>query len=229
MSLQLAERQGKRERWRGTVLDEIWNRVFREVFRFPSRKGLFNFYAEADARYDRDDAQRIRRQNLRSYLESFPAPPKVLAVGEAPGPRGCRFSGVPFTSESQLVSEEVPFRGRQSSKASRPYRERTATIFWRFMHPFHQRVFLWNAVPFHPHPVGKPLSVRALTKAEVEACLAFLEQLLDVLRPRVVIAVGRQAQRGLELLAVRAEYVPHPSRRPSQFGAEMKKLFGKIR
>lgn len=55
----------------------------------------FNFY--------RDGAGAdVRRARLRAYLESRADAP-LLLVGEAPGYRGARVSGVPFTSERQLT------------------------------------------------------------------------------------------------------------------------------
>ncbi len=55
----------------------------------------FNFY--------RDGAGAdVRRARLRAYLESR-ADASLLLVGEAPGYRGARVSGVPFTSERQLT------------------------------------------------------------------------------------------------------------------------------
>jgi hypothetical protein len=55
----------------------------------------FNFY--------RDGAgARLRRQRLRAYLE-LRADATVLLVGEAPGYRGARISGLPFMSERQLT------------------------------------------------------------------------------------------------------------------------------
>src|ERR1700686_3384575 len=46
-----------------------------------------------------------RRIHLRSH---FDVDAKYLLIGEAPGYRGCHFSGIPFTCEKQLVNGEVP-------------------------------------------------------------------------------------------------------------------------
>ena len=55
----------------------------------------FNFYCDGDG------AQR-RRSRLLSYLERH-LHARFLLVGEAPGYRGARVSGIPFTSERQLT------------------------------------------------------------------------------------------------------------------------------
>jgi hypothetical protein len=44
----------------------------------------------------------LRRARLAAYLESRAEAP-LLLVGEAPGYRGARVSGIPFTSERQLT------------------------------------------------------------------------------------------------------------------------------
>ena len=47
----------------------------------------------------------IRRHNLLLYLQQMLIfNPQILLVGEAPGYRGCRLTGVPFTSELILVN-----------------------------------------------------------------------------------------------------------------------------
>src|SRR2546423_5307326 len=67
-----------------------------------SSVSLFNQYTTADPAFDVPDAAERRLGNLTHYLETF-AEARYLLVGEAAGFRACRFSGVPFTDETQLV------------------------------------------------------------------------------------------------------------------------------
>ena len=141
----------------------------------------FNFY--------RDGAgAALRRERLRAYLEAGAAAP-VLLVGEAPGYRGARVSGIPFTSERQLTG---------SGPA-----EATATIVRRVLAELglEDAVLCWNIVPTHP---GTETSNRRPTRAEVEGGLAFCERLA---RGRRAVAVGRLAH-----AALGGAYVRHPSR-----------------
>ena len=130
---------------------------------------------------------RLRRERLVAYLERFAAAP-VLLVGEAPGYRGARISGLPFTSERQLTG---------SGPA-----EATATLVHRTLAELtlEEAVLLWNVVPTHP---GTASSNRAPTRAEIAAGLPFVRELAQ---GRPVVAVGRLAHVELGGLHVR-----HPS------------------
>jgi uracil-DNA glycosylase family 4 len=129
----------------------------------------------------------LLRARLARYLEER-RDARILLVGEAPGYRGTRVSGVPLTSERQLTGEGPS--------------EATATIVHRALAELdlEDDVLLWNVVPTHP---GTPRSNRRPTRAEVQASRPFLAELA---RSKRVVAVGRLAQSVLE-----APYVRHPS------------------
>jgi uracil-DNA glycosylase len=140
-----------------------------------------NFYREgagAGVRCDRLDAYLAARAGA-----------EWLLVGEAPGYRGARVSGLPFTSERQLTGAGPA--------------EATATIVHRVLAELGaaEQVLLWNVVPTHP---GTATTNRAPTAAEVAAGRVFAEELA---RRRRVVAIGRVAQ-----AALGGAYVRHPSR-----------------
>ncbi len=130
----------------------------------------------------------LLRVRLERYLEQRREAPFVV-VGEAPGYRGARISGVPFTSERQLT-------GRGPAEAS-------ATIVHRVLAELgiEDDVLLWNVVPTHP---GTETSNRRPTAEEVEAGRPFLRALVA---GRRVVAAGR-----LAAAATGAPYVRHPAR-----------------
>jgi hypothetical protein len=138
----------------------------------------FNFYQDGDAAH-------LRCERLRAYLEeNFAA--QLLLIGEAPGWRGTRVSGIPFTSERQLTGTGPA--------------EATATIVRRTLAELELEALCWNVVPTHP---GTPTTNRRPSSAEVAASLPFLEELSH---GRRVVAVGRLAER-----VTGAPYVRHPS------------------
>ena len=129
----------------------------------------------------------MRRERLAAYLAAREGA-ELLLVGEAPGYRGARVSGIPFTSERQLTG---------SGPA-----EQTATIVQRVLAELRLTdvVLLWNIVPTHP---GSACSNRPPTRAEIAGGRPFAEELAQ---GRRVLAVGR-----LSAAALGAPYIRHPS------------------
>jgi uracil-DNA glycosylase family 4 len=144
--------------------------------------------ADIGATFNQYAASPLRRDRLRAYLEER-REAEVVLVGEAPGYRGARISGIPFTSERQLS-------GSGPAEAS-------ATIVHRVLARLgvEDDVLLWNVVPTHP---GTPTSNRRPTRVEVAAALPFLREMM---RDRTAIAVGRLAAAVLD----GAPFVRHPS------------------
>ena len=157
---------------------------------------------------DRPDAPAIRRANLLAYLAARPRPRAVLA-GEAMGWRGGRFSGIAFTSEKQLAQWGAPFAASSLHKGG--WTESSATIIHGVLDELdaEHEVVLWNTVPFHPHPAGRPLANRAPKTGEVALGRPYLERLVGLLAPAQVIAVGRVAEGALGDLATGR--VRHPA------------------
>jgi uracil-DNA glycosylase family 4 len=143
----------------------------------------------------------LLRSRLTAYLVSRVDAP-ILLVGEAPGYRGARVSGIPFTSERQLTGEGPA--------------EATATIVHRVLGELglEDDVLLWNVVPTHP---GTEAANRTPTRDEVRAGLRFAWRLAE---SRRVVAVGRIAS-----TALGAPYVRHPSHGgATRFAAEIAQL-----
>src|SRR5215210_193034 len=110
----------------------------------------YNFY--------RDGVRaRLLCERLERYLDERADAP-VLLVGEAPGYRGTRVSGIPLTSERQLTGDGPA--------------EATATFVHRVLDDLGVAagVLLWNVVPTHP---GDERSNRTPTRAEVAAGVPF--------------------------------------------------------
>ncbi len=192
------------------VLDGIWQMLEDDVFTIASTQRLFNQYANRHDELDLPGAHQIRRANLKSYLSSYDVMPDVFLLAEAPGPWGCRFSGVPITSEAQLLDGGFPIDGARTSASGDPHNEYSANIHWRVLAPYFPHFITWNAVPFHPHRED-PLSIRTPTLREVLAYADVVKCFVDVIQPSHVVAVGRKAERALNHIGVDNIYVRHPS------------------
>jgi uracil-DNA glycosylase len=140
----------------------------------------FNFYRDGPR-------AALLRRRLEAYLDAR-QPAALLLVGEAPGYRGARVSGVPFTSERQLTGAGPA--------------EATATIVRTVLAELglEEATLCWNAVPTHP---GTKTSNRRPTRVEVEAGRWFVARLAE---GRRVLAIGRVAAG-----ATGAPYIRHPS------------------
>jgi hypothetical protein len=176
------------------------------------RPGVFNQYRDRDPALDQAEAANIRRANLRRYLEAFAGATYVL-VGEAAGYAGCRFSGIPFTGEAQLVGPE-PLAwavGGDLTQTSlgEPWRERSAEIVWPALNGRRDCV-LWNAFPWHPHK-DKPLTNRRPRTTELQQASNVLQYFLSMFPRAEVYAVGRVSQGVLQALGFDAVYIRHPS------------------
>lgn len=192
---------------------------------------VFNPWRDHD---DRDATPRrrmpqLRRANMAAYLEARRTHARVMLLGEAPSHRGCRFTGIAFCSETELVHKrDLVARGELAltsrDAAAKPQRERSAAVIWgeieRAGKPF--EVVLWNAFPWHPYldddpsrlgPCGAASNRRprldevAQGRRAFDALLRCFTQTLDV------FAVGKVAQNALARWdeARCAGYVRHPA------------------
>ena len=174
--------------------------------------GCFCMLRDADPALDRADAAAIRRANLAAYLAARTVSRPLLAIGEAMGYNGGRFSGIAFTAERTLLGWGEPYR--PSSLRPEGYAEQSGTIVHGLLAECaaEQRVLLWNAVPAHPHRPGEPLTNRTPTGDELSAGGAVLRELIELADPQAIVAVGRSAERALAELGIAASAcVRHPA------------------
>ena len=161
----------------------------------------------------------IRRENLRLYLGQMARlEPRVMLVGEAPGYRGCRLTGVPFTSEAIIVGGVPglglfgPARGyRLASETMRPCGEQTATIVWETLVGLPAPPLLWNAFPFHPHTPNSEQSNRRPTVPELTLGAIFLHEIIGMYNIQTMIAIGNTAERTLLGMGVACRRIRHPA------------------
>ena len=164
----------------------------------------------------------VRRRNLRLYLEELDAiGPRLLLVGEAVSHRGGRLTGIPFVSESVMLSGVELGNGtrvlglergyRQAEPSTRLSTEASATMVWGTIRNIEPLPLLWNAFPFHPFIAGNPLSNRMPGPAELEIGSSFARRLIRLFGIECVAAIGNQASFMLARLGVAHDKVRHPS------------------
>lgn len=162
----------------------------------------------------RSKASRLRRHNLQRYLEQLAArQPRLLFLGEAPGYKGCRLTGVPFSSEKLIHNH--PFFRQQGYELlhenDKLQSEQSARIVWEALDDFEVLPLIWNIFPFHPHAPGNSKSNRTPTKKELELGQPYLEQLLEIFPIAHILAVGKKAAMMLEKEDIPHSCLRHPA------------------
>jgi uracil-DNA glycosylase len=104
------------------------------------------------------------------------------------------------------VALERPTKGQ-------PIAERTAAVIWSVLDEISTRVFLWNVFPLHPHEPDDPFSNRAHNAREREAGEAVLSELIILLCPKRIVAIGNDAAKSAHRVAPERTIVQvrHPS------------------
>jgi uracil-DNA glycosylase len=161
----------------------------------------------------------VRRENLTIYLKHmYKLKPRIILVGEAPGYKGCRLTGVPFSSEYLLMNgiEGLDIFGKKAGyklacdKGKLP-KEATATIIWETLSKYDIFALAWNAFPFHPHKEGLGESNRTPLNKELLIGEKPLLQMLEMFNIKQVVAVGNKAEQTLKKLNINAHKVRHPA------------------
>lgn len=174
----------------------------------------FNPYSDLCSNFDQPDAAEIRRQNLLAVLEAaIDRGVDSIWVARDLGYRGGRRTGLALTDEVHLTSHAdlLGTAPLPRSTTGPVVAERTASVIWQMLMAIKRPMFLWNVFPLHPHVAGDPMSNRCHTRSERLACRHVMIGLIDLLSPRRILAIGRDAQLALEDLGVAAEKVRHPS------------------
>jgi hypothetical protein len=91
--------------------------------------------------------------------------------------------------------------------------ERTATVVWNILEEIREGVFLWNVFPLHPHNPETPFSNRQHNSREGRAGAEVLEELVKILKPKRMVAIGNDAADAARKLGLRIPVLPvrHPS------------------
>lgn len=161
----------------------------------------------------------LRRWNLEIYLrEMLDRRPTVLLVGEAPGFRGMRITGVPFTNRTILSGPANSFGLFGPGKgyvlppeAAGVPAEPTATVLWEVLAELDFLPLLWSAFPWHPHQAGKPQTNRTPTTKEAALGVPFWQELAELFAVETLVAVGNVAHRSLQRCGLDVPKIRHPA------------------
>ena len=193
-------------------------------------KHTFNPYSDRCTAYDLDDAPRSRSQTLQAMLEAATEREiDSLWIGRDLGYRGGRRTGLAFTDDVHVrahaerweLSVERPTTGKIVA-------EQTAAVVWQVLSQVKVSVFLWNVFPLHPYEPGNPFSNRLHNARERRAGEEFLSELILLLKPCRLVAIGNDAAQSARRLCslpkvIKVRHPSHGGRR--RFSVQMSELY----
>jgi hypothetical protein len=191
----------------------------------------FNPYADTCPVHDRAGAPRARSKLLLTMLQAaIEIHVDSIWIGRDLGYRGGRRTGLALTDDVHMEAHGA----RWGIAAARPTKgeavaERTAAVIWRVLGQIETPVFLWNVFPLHPHEHGDQFTNRSHNSREARVGEELLFELVLLLKPRRLIAIGNDAAHATRRLAGGRDVVQvrHPSYGgQTEFIGQMCKLYG---
>jgi len=178
-------------------------------------ENVFNPYVDRCVVHDLDDAPSRRTTALLNLLQAAVATEvDALWIGRDLGHRGGRRTGLALTDDVHLSTHGTRWNvSIERATTGSMVAERTAAIIWSMLALVPTTVFLWNVFPLHPHEPNDPFSNRSHSPHERAIGEALLAELIAMLKPRLLVAIGNNAAKAADRLARITEVVQvrHPS------------------
>ncbi len=158
-------------------------------------ENAFNPYSDRCEVHDRQDAPQRRAKALSAVVsKATETAVDAVWIGRDLGYRGGRRTGLALTDDVHVSRHAERWNVRaERQTVGEAVSERTAAVIWGMLDQIDEPIFLWNVFPLHPHEAGSPFTNRQHNVRERQAGEEILSLLLDLLRPRRVLAVGNDA------------------------------------
>lgn len=178
---------------------------------------IFNPYLEVCSIYDNKNSPIYRADLLEKMLnKAHSNTVEAIWLGRDLGHRGGRRTGFALTDDLNLENHLKRWQLESNyQKIENPMKEQTATVIWESLNQIDANIFLWNLFPYHPFDETQsstPFNNRCHNQAEGEFGIVLLKNLVDIIQPNYVLAIGNDAYYGANNhLDIEVKKVRHPS------------------
>ena len=196
-------------------------------------ENTFNPYVDKCELYDTENAPELRTNILHQILkDAEEREVEALWLGRDLGYRGGRRTGLAFTDDFYLSYHIKRWKIIDNSMPritkGEMFIERTAKTVWEILNQIYDSIFLWNVFPLHPHEPDNPFTNRSHNSKEQKAGEEILYELVTILQPSRIIAIGNDASRiaNRVLNSKKTLQVRHPSYGgKAKFLSQMRELY----
>jgi hypothetical protein len=175
----------------------------------------FNPYVHRCPVHDKVDAPQRRSRALENMLDvATRCEIDSIWIGRDLGYRGGRRTGLALTDDVHIACHAFRW-GIDLDRPTKgaPIAERTAAVIWSVLEEIRVPIFLWNVFPLHPHEPDNPFTNRSHNAKERKVGEEVLAELVRLLSPKRVVAIGNDAAKSLSRIAASESVlqIRHPS------------------
>ena len=198
----------------------------------------FNPYSDRCPVHDLDDAPQRREQMLLSLITAArDRGVDSMWIGQELGHLGGRRTGLALTDDIYFDTHLERWGLSCEQPTKNPVvAECTAATVWGLLARIQKAVFLWNVFPLHTYKPGNCFGNRSHNPVERKTGEKVLYDLILLLRPGRLIALGNDAHKVIKRVTRRLPYQPevykvrHPGRNGQmQFLLEMQRLYPSVK
>lgn len=179
------------------------NALMEKLKAYPESDTVYNPFKPRQPFFESDTVfnpyNTLQYLNLYQYLKNhLTSHAEILCIGEASGYKGCRMSGIPFTSGYILANSSIytQIRNKFQYDSIQNIKENSAKTVYEFFekNPLsYDKMVLWNIFPFHPHKINEAFTNRTPSKKEIAEGVDYVIDMLNLFQIKVIYCIGNSS------------------------------------